>query len=461
MHFNQTFVVLVSLARAVTVVATPIARDDGYASQDSLIDLEETESIDIPLPSQPQTRPSIRHSLSPYRPPPPSDCEQEDNLTPWGTVKTCGPPPLPKGWPYQPGSQPPDLNKPLNHLTVITAADVTWCRPWPSIHPLTNNALHLYKWTELNLTCWVNTDMRPRNYNSGRQEHSDIWVKTGSQGCYINENDFGLPNIRFDQILRACQPPGAHPLEPNPGGRPTASPYANQTAKPSQATPKTTSIPLWTTASPKAQPTIILPDPKSSEAMTTIVITLTVPVSPKPATIATASPLPLSMAPNPVPAPVSSIPNAVPAPIPTSAASSIPIPLATSAASSIPAPLPTAQVITLASSAASAAPAPIPTPKPNVLPPSVTPLSSEPATAIIAGPIASGLSSLSSSLVASLAESISAAALANASPAASATGYVFKPINGALLAPWVQSFSTHVVPQATTARIPLQSGSSV
>jgi hypothetical protein len=111
----------------------------------------------------------------------------------------------------------PNATQPLkDYVTVKTDADVTWCRPWPNTVITTPSALHIYKLTELNLTCWVPTDKPVGANGTAQPDAHDTWVKTGTQGCYINENDLKASQLDFEFILRPCDAPGPYPLQPNP-----------------------------------------------------------------------------------------------------------------------------------------------------------------------------------------------------------------------------------------------------
>lgn len=123
-------------------------------------------------------------------------------------------------------------------LTILTDADVTYCRPFPNIALHPKQGTTYGRGTSLKLTCWTYNDtpgsavkeFGPKERESeqkesepkhreeegdGKEEPRDIWVKTGSYGCFINENDLGSWNIDFEEELGYCAAPGPHRLSGN------------------------------------------------------------------------------------------------------------------------------------------------------------------------------------------------------------------------------------------------------
>jgi hypothetical protein len=227
--------------------------------------------------------------------PPPSNCETDDNITPWGTVETCGAPPVPKGHPSLTTPKGPDAPKGLrDYVTIITEADVTWCRPFPNT-VIPALGLQFFKWTALNLTCWTTTDRTVTPDGKTTKDAPDIWVKTGAQGCYINENDLRAPDVNFPQFLQKCKANnGPHPLEPNPGPQVSPKPTPVQPAAASSALPASNSKPVEVASVskpaeaaslPKPDPVVVVPAVATSatpslgtaEAVGPIVIIITPP----------------------------------------------------------------------------------------------------------------------------------------------------------------------------------------
>jgi hypothetical protein len=154
--------------------------------------------------------------------------------------------------------------------------------------------LSLYKYTELNLTCWVPTDVTTDAYGNAYADARDIWVKTGRQGCYINENDLKAAQIDFENALRRCESAEAHPLEPNPG-RPTPAAYTvlNPSPKPSpkpglqsNISPAPSPAGSQSNASPTGMPSVLKlpPRPSRTNAPTTLQTAVSAAKSPSPAT---------------------------------------------------------------------------------------------------------------------------------------------------------------------------------
>jgi hypothetical protein len=100
-------------------------------------------------------------------------------------------------------------------ITIITDADVTWCRPWPNTAVHHHNSAQFYKGTPISLTCWLPNDIPEKENGPGLSKPIDIWVKTGDMGCYINENDLRSANINFEDTLHLCGQAGPHPLSGN------------------------------------------------------------------------------------------------------------------------------------------------------------------------------------------------------------------------------------------------------
>jgi hypothetical protein len=220
--------------------------------------------------------------------PPPSNCETDDNITPWGTVETCGAPPVPKGHPSLTTPKGSDAPKGLrDYVTIITEADVTWCRPFPNtVIPALGS--QFFKWTALNLTCWTTTDRTVTRDGKTTKDAPDIWVKTGAQGCYINENDLRAPDVNFPQFLQKCKTNnGPHPLEPNPGPQVGVKPTPAQPAAVSSASPASTTKsaevalvpkPVEVASLPKPNPVVILPAAPISAAASLITAQVIAPV---------------------------------------------------------------------------------------------------------------------------------------------------------------------------------------
>ncbi|KAF2404414.1 hypothetical protein EJ06DRAFT_518822 [Trichodelitschia bisporula] len=103
-------------------------------------------------------------------------------------------------------STPPPAFLPF--ITLVTDADVTWCRPWPNTAYWPANHLKLYRGTVLNLTCWSPTDVPEPDNGPGLSQPWDIWVKSYDTGCWINENDLSAAKVVFEDVLQPCRRKG-------------------------------------------------------------------------------------------------------------------------------------------------------------------------------------------------------------------------------------------------------------
>jgi hypothetical protein len=166
---------------------------------------------------------------------------------------------------YLPTARPDDTAsdvKPLpkrpsranEYITLFTEADVTWCRPWPNTAIEHTNGAHYYKGTMLNLTCYAHNDIPEPPDGPGLSSPVDIWVKTGDNGCYINENDLKSAEISFEDTLNIClNPPGPYPLG---GNRPPTAEEQQAAALPAASNSSSTE---------KAPPFVVIPRPTDAQ----------------------------------------------------------------------------------------------------------------------------------------------------------------------------------------------------